>query len=116
MLKKENRIRLNKEFDRVFKTGQSFYGKFLGLKAVPNGLNLTRVGIMVSTKVSKKATVRNLAKRRIRSIMSGLFDSLKPGQDIVIIALPSLADQDFPTIKSFLDQALKRLRLYKLVK
>jgi ribonuclease P protein component len=112
MLKKDNRIRLNKEFDRVFKAGQSFYGKFLGVKIATNDLGLIRVGIMVSTKVSKKAVVRNLAKRRIRSVMSGLLDSLKPGYDIVIIALPSLADQEFPAIKSFLEQAMVRLRLY----
>ena len=116
MLKKDNRIRLNKEFDRVFKTGQSFYGKFLGVKMAANDLGLVRVGIMVSTKVSKKATERNLAKRRIRSIMNGILPSLKPGRDIVIIALPPLVEQDFKTIKSFLEQAMERLRLVQPMK
>ena len=48
MLEKKNRICLDKEFDRVFKTGQSFYGKVLGLKAAPNDQAFSRFGLMVS--------------------------------------------------------------------
>ena len=70
MLEKKNRINLDKEFDRVFKTGQSFYAKIFGIKTANNGLAETRAGFLVGLKVSKKAVIRNKIKRQIRSIIS----------------------------------------------
>jgi ribonuclease P protein component len=113
MLAKNNRIRLDKEFDRVFKTGQSFYGKVLGLKAAPNNLGITRFGIMVSLKVSKKAVVRNKIKRQIRAIISQELSLLKPGKDLVIIVFPLILDKNFEDLAKFLKNGLEKLNLYK---
>src|SRR5574344_741566 len=99
MLAKENRITLDKEFDRVFKTGQSFYGKILGIKTVPSSLDISRVGILIGLKVSKKAVVRNKIKRQIRSIVARELLSLKPGRDIVIIVLPLILGKEFKEIE-----------------
>ena len=103
----------NKEFDRAFKVGQSFYGKILGLKAVNNDLPLTRLGVLISTKVSKKAVIRNHFKRQIREIIRSQMPRLKEGKDLVIIVFPEILDKKFEDIKIFLELALKRLNLYK---
>ena len=103
----------NKEFDRAFKVGQSFYGKILGLKAVNNDLPLTRLGVLISTKVSKKAVIRNHFKRQIREIIRSQMPRIKEGKDLVIIVFPEILDKKFEDIKIFLELALKRLNLYK---
>jgi len=103
----------NKEFDRAFKAGQSFYGKILGLKAVNNDLGLTRLGVLISTKVSKKAVVRNRFKRQIRDVVRAELPKIKEGKDLVIIVFPQILDKKFEDIKFFLDAAFKRLNLYK---
>lgn len=113
MLKKENRIRLDKEFDRVFKAGQSFYGKDLGFKLVKNILGISRFGILINTKVSKKAVVRNKIKRRIRAIIEKRLDNIVLGYDLVIIVLPRILDKDFKETEQFLLTGLSRLKIYK---
>lgn len=112
MLKKNNRIRLNKEFDRVF-NGQSFYGKYLGIKLSKNGLELSRFGFIVSAKVSKKAVERNTIKRRLREIVFQDLPSLKIGYDVVFIAFKPILDKNFVELKELVSKGFKKLNLYK---
>lgn len=112
MLVKKNRIRLNKEFDQIFKAGQSFYGKFLGVKASRSDLPITRIGIIVGSKISKKAVDRNLIKRRIREIIRPELEKIIKSRDIVIIALPGAGLASFIELSSDLKLSLKKLRLY----
>lgn len=90
MLKKENRIRLKKEFDQVFKHGSSFYCKTIGVKSLNNELGLSRLGIVVSSKISKKAVVRNKIKRLIRDFFQTELSGITKGRDIIIITLPGV--------------------------
>jgi ribonuclease P protein component len=112
MLPQKNRIKLDKEFDRAFKLGHSFYSTILGIKAVDNGLDYNRVGVMISTKVSKKAVIRNLIKRRIKSILRAEFPKMKFGKDLVILTLPPILDKNFIEIEEAIKAAIKRLKLY----
>ncbi len=112
MLNKSNRINKDKDFDRAFKTGQSFYTKDFGLKAVDNGVDKIRLGILISTKVSKKAVVRNKLKRQIKEIVQTELPALKPGKDLVLIIFSQILDKNFGEIKSLIISALKKLKLY----
>ncbi|MFA5886876.1 MAG: ribonuclease P protein component [Patescibacteria group bacterium] len=112
MLAKNNRIKFDKDFDQAFKFGQSFYDKLIGVKSVDNNLGVNRFGILVSTKVSKKATVRNLIKRRIRSIIKEELEKMKTGKDLVIIVLPPILDKNFTDIRLSLKSGFSRLKLY----
>lgn len=113
MLKKENRIGLNKEFDRAFKAGQSFYGKALGMKCVPNNGASNRFGILINTKVSKKAVIRNRVRRELREIIKKRLELLKPGNDFVIIVFPLILDKNIQEIEAELDYSLKKLKALK---
>lgn len=113
MLKRINRITKNKEFDRAFKVGQAFYNKNLAIRAVANELPITRLGILVSTKVSKKAVVRNHVKRQIREIIKLELPKLKEGFDLVIIVFNQILDKNFEEIQKMLISDLKNLKLYK---
>ncbi len=113
MLEKKNRICKNKEFDQVFKTGQSFYAKEFGIKSANNNQIFTRMGLLVGLKISKKAVVRNKLKRQIRSIISQEMPKIKDGKDIVIIALPQIINIKFSDLKISVSGGLKKLNLYK---
>lgn len=103
----------NKEFDRAFKLGQSFYSRILGVKAVDNELGISRFGILISTKVSKKAVIRNKIKRQIRAVLHAEMPKLKTGKDLVIIVFPQILDKKFQEIKDFIILSLNKIRLYK---
>ncbi len=100
MLKKYLRLSKKKEFDLVFKKGKSTYSPFLLLKYADNGLPLSRFGIIVSNKVSKKATKRNLIKRRLREIIRLNQPKIKKGFDFVIIVSPKIINEKGKVLKS----------------
>lgn len=113
MFKKENRLTKKKEFDNVFQNGRSCYSKTLGVRIVDNKLSDSRFGIMVSTKVSKKAIERNLIKRQIREIIKNELENLKTDKDCVIITLPLILGKKYQEIEKDLKYCFKRLSLYK---
>ncbi len=113
MFKKENRLTKNKEFDNVWQKGRSSFDKILGVKALKNDLKISRFGIIVSTKVSKKAVLRNKIKRRIREISKKHFENLKNGFDIVIIAQKASLVEDFSALKKSVEDNFKKLNLFK---
>ena len=113
MLKKANRIVRSKEFDRVFKLGQSFYGQNIGIKVFKNTKEEIRLGLLVGTKVSKKAPTRNKIKRQIRDIFRKEMPILSRGKDIVIVALRPILNKKYQEIQTDLKSVLKKLKLYK---
>lgn len=93
MLKKELRLTKNKEFEAVLKKGKSVYSSVLLIKFIKNNLNYSRFGLIVSNKVSKKASQRNLIKRRIREIIRLSINKIKKGFDLVIIVSPKIINE-----------------------
>ena len=113
MLSKKYRIRKLKEFEAIFKKSYSCYNSLLGIKSAKNLFGFSRLGIIISTKVSKKAVTRNLIKRRLRFLANKLLPELKTGFDIIIIVLPPSVEADYPQIEAALVLSLKKLRLFK---
>ncbi len=109
MLSVKHRLTKDKEFDNVFKKGSSSYGKIFGTKAVANKHDYNRFGIIISSKVSKQATVRNKIKRQIRAIVKEHLNSSKAGLDIIIICLPEVVEAGYEDIKKNLDRQLSQL-------
>lgn len=113
MLKRLNRITKKKDFDRVFKSGQTSFNKIIGVKVVDSELKHSRFGLIVSNKVSKKAVDRNKIKRQIRGIIRTQIDKIKSGKDCVIITLPPILEKSYQEIENSLIRQFKKLRLYK---
>jgi len=78
------------------------------MKAMPNGLALTRYGFSVTKKVGK-AVQRNHLKRLLREIVK--LESLRPGWDIVLVAQPVAAEADYHQLKKAMTSLLRRARL-----
>jgi len=90
MLAFKNRLKKQKDFERVFKDGEGFKQGFLYLKVIKNGLQSTRFGFVVSKKFSKKAVDRNKAKRVIREIIKNNLSEIKSGLDVVVVVNSSI--------------------------
>jgi len=113
MLKKSQRIRLDKDFDRAFKAGQSFYDKNLSLKCVATTQLKSRLGVLVSTKVSKKAVLRNKIKRQLKWLFNVEQKKFIRPSDLVIVVFPEILDKSFLEIRGILIKGLKKLGLYE---
>ena len=137
MLPKENRLKKNKDFKKVFKEGKGFKEDFLVLKKAKNNLKISRFGFVVSKTFFKKATLRNKIKRRLRESVriklneikkgvdgcyprtgppasrEGLASrpTIRPGMDVVLIVLPGVETKDFWEIEETIDRLFKKAKI-----
>ena len=70
----------------------------------------TQIGISISNKVSKRATIRNRIKRQIKSAVMQLLPAIRPGWLIVIIVRPGAIECDYWQFLRELEGMLKSLR------
>jgi ribonuclease P protein component len=114
-LPKANRLKSRKDFQAVFREGirrQSFNFTLRALKpscaqkpsldtatqATPvidaAHLNSSQIGISISTKVSKRAVVRNRIKRQMAAALYQLLPQLSPGWRLVFVVKPTAAQHE----------------------
>ena len=85
-LPKNRRIKTEKDFEKIFKSGRSVRHPLFLLKFLNSSLSYCRAAVSVPVSVSKQATVRNRIKRIFFSALEEIFPSCRPGVDLVIVA------------------------------
>jgi ribonuclease P protein component len=113
MLPKHQRLSKDKDFKKVYKFGSGAKSRFFTLRALKNKLNVSRFGFVVDLQVSKKATVRNLLKRRMRAIVRENLSGLRQGYDVVIRVKKEAVDKEFTELKNDLEFLFKKVNLFR---
>lgn len=106
--------RLNKkiDIDRVFKHGRTVYAGDLGLRFGPAAGIRARFTVVASLKVSKKATVRNLLKRRLREIIRRqILPQLKTNVDGLVLTKAPLLKLTYRELESLTAALFKKAGL-----
>ncbi len=111
MLPQKNRLKLNRDFSKVFKTGHSYYGRFVGVKLKENEKNDSRFAVVVSSKINKSAVKRNFIKRKIKEIIAEINKYCIKPCDCVIIVLSDIKENDFKNVKKEIIRIFKNLNL-----
>lgn len=83
-LKRAFRLRKSSEFLQVRQQGRSITSRLLILAYVANNSETTRIGFVVSKRVSKHAVERNYIKRLLSEAVRPLLPCLSGGWDIVL--------------------------------
>lgn len=78
------------------------------MRAMPNGVELSRYGFSVTKKVGGAAQ-RNHLKRLLREVMR--MQPLKPGWDIVLVARPLAVNANYREVERAINDLLVRARL-----
>nr|WP_228048632.1 ribonuclease P protein component [Nodularia sp. LEGE 04288] len=104
---KANRLKSRKDFQAVFREGIRRHSSHFTLRALrPKGskapsldtatsekpLSSTQFGVSISTKVSKRAVIRNRIKRQITAALHQLLPKLSPGWRVVVVVKPTAAE------------------------
>lgn len=93
---KTQRLLKPAQFKLVFEKRQSAHNDFFGIYAAKNSLNHSRLGLVVSKKVSKKAVIRNRIKRQIREVFRRQQKHLGSFDFVVIAKFPLAKTVDNP--------------------
>jgi len=99
MLPKKYRLRLKKDFDRIFQKGRFAGGRFFTMGCGKNDLDISRFAVVVSKKVDKRAVRRNLVRRRSGEIIRLGRGKIKTGFDFVFIAKPAVLGKTYKEIE-----------------
>lgn len=112
-MRKELRIKKNKEFQEVFKKGKSVANRQFVVYVLKKEHQETfRIGLSVSKKLGN-AVVRNRIKRYIRQTFLELKDDVQSGNDYVIIARKPTSEMGMHEVKKSLEHVLKVARVLK---
>lgn len=117
-LPKANRLKSRKDFQAVFREGIRRHGAHVTLRALKAKASSkpsldtapettqptdvvdiapTRIGISISTKVSKRAVVRNRLKRQISAALHQLLPKISPGWRLVVVVKPTAGESECVT-------------------
>ncbi|MTJ07447.1 ribonuclease P protein component [Anabaena sp. UHCC 0253] len=98
-LPKAYRLKSRQDFQAVFREGIRRQSSHFTLRALKPAFSTepsldtaplaTKIGISISTKVSKRAVVRNKIKRQITAALHQLLPELVPGWRLVLIVKPT---------------------------
>ncbi|HPI99475.1 MAG TPA: ribonuclease P protein component [Enterococcus sp.] len=108
-MRKAYRVKKEKEFQKVFQTGQSFANRKFVVYVLPKDQPHFRVGISVGKKIGN-AVARNAVKRKIRASIFDMKDIINPNLDFIVIARPSVSNLSSQEVYSNL------LHVFKLAK
>lgn len=111
MLKRRFHLKLRRDFQRLYQQGQVGSVELLLLRARPNGLAHSRVAVVVSTKISKKAWVRNRLRRRLAALLREHWGRVKPGFDISISPKTDISNLPAAALAAQLQAGLQKLGL-----
>jgi ribonuclease P protein component len=107
-MEKGRRLRKSVDFVLVFKRGGTYVNELFILKALPNGMEISRYGFVASKKVGK-AVMRNRVRRRMRKVAR--LTPIKPGWDLVFIARSGASGARYQDIETAMRRLLGQARL-----
>ncbi|MFH1509188.1 MAG: ribonuclease P protein component [bacterium] len=111
MLPKKNRILKDKEFSYLYRKGKFVSCGCIMMKYLPTTKDApSRFGIVISTKVSKKSTIRNKIKRQIRDVLKKNFSKFSTGYDAVIMTNQNILEKSYTEIEEALNKLFAKAK------
>ena len=109
-MKRKHRITRANDFKRVRQNGKTYAHPLVVILVSKEPGDEKRIGIIVGKSVGN-AVMRNLVKRRIRSIADEFIQQLNRNAEILIIAKPPIASAEFSQIRQVLFDGMRKAEL-----
>ena len=85
MLEKQYRIKKNKEFNYVYKKGETSYSKVLAMYYVKTKITPFRVGFSISSKIGN-SVIRHKVKRKLTHLFKEFINQVNPNYNYIFVA------------------------------
>jgi ribonuclease P protein component len=113
MIPSKNRLKKERDFQQVIRNGKYLSSDLISIKFFSNSIGTTRIGFIVSKKISKKAVLRNRIKRILRESTRRYLDKIKEGYDIIIIAKEKMKEIESNEVIKEMEYLLNKANLIK---
>jgi ribonuclease P protein component len=107
-MQRKSRLTGDKRYSQIHQEGRSVANNFLVVRVLPNGLDYSRFGFMVSKRLGNAVT-RNKVKRRLREAVRQ--SSVLPGWDAVFIARRGAEKASYRSLQQATQNLLRRTKL-----
>ncbi|VTY15614.1 ribonuclease P protein component [uncultured Streptococcus sp.] len=111
-MKKNFRVKREKDFKAIFKEGTSFANRKFVIYRLENKQKHFRVGLSVSKRLGNAVT-RNQIKRRIRHILQNAKGKISEDVDFVVIARNGVEALGYAEMEKNLLHVLKLSKIYQ---
>ena len=93
-----HRLKKADDFSSVFNFRKVRHGVYFKIHYKPNGENISRLGIVVSKKIHKRANQRNYMKRFIREVFRHEQTKWSNGVDIIVRVAKHFKAEEFAVV------------------
>ena len=111
-LRKSFRVKKEKDFNAIFKEGESVANRRFVIYRLANSQEHFRVGLSVSKKLGN-AVMRNQIKRRIRHILIDHRNELVDNIDFIVIARKGVENLKYAELEKNLLHVLRLAKIYQ---
>lgn len=112
--RREKRLVRDSDFSRVYRTGNRAKGQLMTVAVMPNGGEVTRLGLSIGKRVWKHAVPRNRVRRMFREAFRLSYPDLPVGVDVIMIgSVPRVVPSLSATRVELVRLAGKALRRYE---
>lgn len=111
MIARGFRLRKATDFTKTYRFGKSYNHPTLFIKALEIKLPSTRIAVVVPKKISKRAVVRNRARRRVYEICRLNLSKIRPGYTIIITAKSDFTSLSPSELTKIVIGGLKQLKI-----
>jgi len=91
--------------------GKAYQNSSFLLKFLKNNIKTLRIGVGVSSKITRKATERNYHKRVLRAVLRETIKDFNAGYDMIFITQKGAEEKNFQELKEDAQSLLKRVGL-----
>lgn len=110
MLQKNHTLTV-KDFQATMQKGRAYQNSSFLLKFLKNNEKTLRIGVGVSSKITRKAVKRNYHKRVLRALLKEIIQDFTVGYDIIFILQKGAEEKFFKELKKDVQELLKRIDL-----
>jgi ribonuclease P protein component len=114
MLPKENRLTDDYDFRRVKRLGRNYHSSLfkLGVARRKKEGQASRFGFVISTKIDKRAAVRNRIKRLLREAIRQRLEKIPAGFDFVFVVRPKIVGKNYEEVSAEVDRVLSKISFH----